>query len=148
MIRGVNQATFYILPMLADRHPDNYPRFRDCFIGEMSNSKTEKDQFGIPVKIFDYSKKTISLYLKIGNGNRKDFVEEIKELRSFPTYVKDYDDDFDNAYAVFLFTIPEEFKIDFDLILEGKIKQTTKEYRERLYKVFPKLKDKFDSLFN
>lgn len=31
MINGVNPATFIILPMLG-KHPDEYPRFRDCFI--------------------------------------------------------------------------------------------------------------------
>lgn len=33
MLHGVNPATFLILPMLG-KHPDEYPRFRDCFITE------------------------------------------------------------------------------------------------------------------
>ena len=33
LINGVNLATFIILPMLG-KHPDEYPRFRDCFIAE------------------------------------------------------------------------------------------------------------------
>lgn len=33
MLNGVNPCTFLILPMLG-KHPDEYPRFRDCFIEE------------------------------------------------------------------------------------------------------------------
>lgn len=33
MVNGMNQATFFVLPMLG-RHPDEYPRFRDCFAGK------------------------------------------------------------------------------------------------------------------
>lgn len=46
MINGVNPATFIILPMLG-KHPNEYPRFRDCFIGGLENAD-ENDQFGIP----------------------------------------------------------------------------------------------------
>ena len=49
MINGVNPATFFILPMVAEKHPDSYPRFRDCFIGKLSNSD-EDDQFGIQLR--------------------------------------------------------------------------------------------------
>ena len=34
MMFGVNQTcVFFILPMLG-RHPDKYPRFRDCFLSD------------------------------------------------------------------------------------------------------------------
>ncbi len=49
MINGVNPATFFILPMLG-KHPDEYPRFRDCFVGE--------DQ------------KSIEILTRVGGGNR------------------------------------------------------------------------------
>lgn len=42
MINGVNQATFYILPMLG-KHPDEYPRFRDCFTGKTKNWSDDCD---------------------------------------------------------------------------------------------------------
>ena len=47
MINGVQPAAFFVLPMLG-KHPDEYPRFRDCFIGKV-NSDEEIDQFGIPL---------------------------------------------------------------------------------------------------
>lgn len=145
-INGVNQATFFILPMLGEKHPDSYPRFRDCFIGELSNSDKD-DQFGIPIKVNDITKKVISLYTRIGGGNRENYQEEIKELRSHPNYIKDYDDDFDSTFATFQFSIPEEFESDFDLMLNGKINEISSKYKERLYNVFPKLKETFDSIF-
>ena len=37
MLHGVNPSTFFILPMLGEKHPDEYPRFRDCFIGDDKN---------------------------------------------------------------------------------------------------------------
>ena len=33
MMHGCNQSTFSILPMLG-KHPDKYPRFRDCFCSD------------------------------------------------------------------------------------------------------------------
>ncbi len=36
MINGVNPATFFILPMLG-KHPDEYPRFRDCLWVKMKS---------------------------------------------------------------------------------------------------------------
>jgi len=146
MINGVNPATFFILPMIAEKHPDNYPRFRDCFIGELLNSD-EDDQFGIPKKKTDDSK-TISIYTRTGGGNRSDYYEQINEIRAIPGFIKDYDDDFDSTFMTFLFAVPDEFKSDFDLITNGKIKEISENYKSRLYKVFPKLKDTFDKIFS
>lgn len=146
MINGVNPATFFILPMLGEKHPDSYPRFRDCFIGELSNSD-EEDQFGIPQKEQDVSKKVISIYTRVGGGNRDDYQDEIDELRSHPNYIKDYDDDFDSTFATFQFSVPEEFENDYDLIIAGDLKEISDKYKQRVYRVFPKLKETFDKIF-
>lgn len=145
VINGVNPATFFILPMLGEKHPDKYPRFRDCFVGELSNSDGN-DQFGIPLKKRD-SSKTISVYTRVGGGNRDDYENEINELRSHPNYIRDYDDDFDSTFATFLFSVPKEFETDYDLILSGELKKISEQYKSRLYAVFPKLKEQFDRMF-
>lgn len=145
VINGVNPATFFILPMLGEKHPDKYPRFRDCFVGELSNSDGN-DQFGIPFKKRD-SSKTISVYTRVGGGNRDDYENEINELRSHPNYIRDYDDDFDSTFATFLFSVPKEFETDYDLILSGELKKISEQYKSRLYAVFPKLKEQFDRMF-
>lgn len=124
MINGVNPAVFFILPMLGEKHPDNYPRFRDCFV---DNNE-------------------INIFTRVGGGNRNcGFGEE--ELQKHPNYLRDFDDEYDSTYATYVFSIPDEFKHDFDLIASGKIKEISKEYKERIYKVYPKLKETFDNIF-
>lgn len=124
MINGVNPATFFILPMLGEKHPNNYPRFRDCFVDSGE----------------------IRVYTRVGGGNRDcGFGEE--ELQQHPNYLRDEDDDFDSTYATYIFSVPNEWKEDFEKIMTGKIKEISQAYRERLYAVFPKLKDTFDKLF-
>lgn len=125
MINGVNPSTFFILPMLGEKHPDNYPRFRNCFI---NNNE-------------------IHVYTRVGGGNRDcGFGEE--ELQQHPNYLRDFDDEEDSTYATYVFSIPDEFKNDFELITSGKIREISQKYKERLYKVYPKLKETFDKIFS
>lgn len=149
MINGVQQETFFILPMLG-KHPDEYPRFRDCTIGKLKNSDSKKDQFNIPVKVKDFTDGEffISVYTRVGGGNRESYEEEIKELQESKYYVEDYDDDFDSTFTTFIFNVPDEWKDDFTKIIEGNLEKVSKEYINQCKKVFPKLEDKFDSLFN
>jgi len=125
MANGTNPATFLILPMLGEKHPDQYPRFRDCFV--------EGDE--------------IHVYTRVGGGNRDCGYGE-EELQAHPNYLRDEDDDFDNTYATYIFSVPEEWKSDFLKIIEGRGKEISKEYKDRLYAVFPKLKETFDEMFN
>jgi hypothetical protein len=139
MVNGVQPATFFLLPMLG-KHPDEYPRFRDCFAGKQ-NTDEELDQFGIPVHKHG-DEALISVYTRVGGGNRDDYDKEIKELQAMAGYVKDFDDDFDTTFATFVFKVPERFLNDFKLIKEGKIMETSKEYKAIVDKVYPKLKGK------
>lgn len=124
MLNGVNLATFFILPML-DKHPDEYPRFRDCFVGEDNNS--------------------IVVYTRVGGGNRNcGFGEE--ELYKHPNFIKTYDDCSDSTYGYYVFSIPKEWQEDFNAILNDKC--WTEAYHNQLCKVFPKLKDKFTEMYN
>ena len=131
IVNGVQPAAFFILPMLG-KHPDQYPRFRDCFTGDEEHPEYDNH---------------IHVYTRVGGGNREDYQKEIEELRAMPGFVTDFDDSFDSTFATFVFKVPEERKGDFDLIKVGKIKDISDEYREQLYSVFPKLKEKFDELF-
>lgn len=56
MICGVNPAAFFILPMLG-KHPDEYPRFRDCFVSDDETS--------------------IEVLTRVGGGNRGYGEEEL-----------------------------------------------------------------------
>ena len=129
MINGVNQATFYILPMLGEKHPDLYPRFRDCFV-----RKNDKD--------FE-----IHVYTRVGGNNRGQGYGE-EELLKHPNYLRDFDDDEDSTYATYVFSVPEEWKQDFEKIVEGELLDVSSEYQQRLKIVYPKLATQFDSIFN
>lgn len=123
LLCGVNPATFLILPML-DRHPDEYPRFRDCFVNEENQ---------------------IVVYTRVGGNNRNSLFNE-KELYKDPNFVNTYDDDYDSTYGYYVFNVPEKWKSDFDKIMNKE--KPSKEYVEQMCKVFPKLADKFRQLFN
>lgn len=130
MMQGVNQSTFFILPMLELGHPENLPRFRDCFV-----DITEKD------------KPEIHVYTRVGGGNRNDgFGEEV--FYKHPNYITTFDDDFDSTYGTYTFSVPEKWLNDFNLILSGNFKETSQEYRQLVIKTFPKIEDKLNELFN
>lgn len=122
-INGVNPATFYIFPMLEIGHPDNVERFRDCFL--------EDDK--------------IVIYTRTGGWNREDYPNEI--LTNHQNYLYDEDDEFDCTYANYYFSIPEKWKKDLEVILNGNVNDTSKEYQELVKKSFPKIKDKLESIF-
>jgi hypothetical protein len=132
-MEGRSTATFLILPMLG-YHPAEYPRLRDCFIGLKG----------------DENEGLIHVHAQIGGSARDSHAREIEWLTSFPTYVTDYDDSLDSAYAThatFVFGIPEEWVVDFGLLMLGKLLETSNAYRELLYKTFPTAKESLDKLF-
>ncbi len=122
LVHGVNPATFWILPMLG-KHPDEYPRFRDCFI---------KDN-------------CILVLLRVGGPNRNEGYGQ-EELEEDPHFIKTYDADFDCTYGYYEFSVPDEWKSDFEAIKNGK--KPSKEYLEQMCKVYPKLADKFRQQFD
>lgn len=127
MINGFNPACVLIMPMLR-RKQDEWPRFRDCFVTEDNN---------------------IAIYTRVGGGNRNAGYNEEK-LYEDPLFIKTYDDEYDNTYATYEFKVPEKWKADFDLILEGKVTEISEEYKTYLKEFFPTLKENgfFDRLFN
>jgi hypothetical protein len=131
MINGASLDTFFILPMLG-KHPDEYPRFRDCFTSDETHPEFNDH---------------IHVYTRVGSCNRGCGYNE-EELYKHPNYVSTFDDSFDSTFATYVFSVPEQFKEDFALIKDGKIKNISDNYRSELYRVFPKLKDIFDEIFN
>lgn len=123
MINGVNPATFIFLPMLG-KHPDDYPRFRDCFL-------TDDAQH-------------ILVYTRVGGNNRNGGYGE-EELYSHPNFIQTYDDDFDNTYGYYEFSIPDEWKEDFETLKNGG--KPSQKYIDQMCKVYPKLEEKFKELF-
>lgn len=126
---GVNQATFFILPLLELGHPERLPRFRDCFVNN-ENGQPE-----------------IHVYTRVGGGNRDaDFGEDV--FYKHPNYITTFDDDFDSTYGTYTFSIPEKWKADFELIMSGKIPETSDEYKKLVINTFPKAEEKLAQIFS
>jgi len=153
MMNGVTPAVLLFLPML-DNHPDKYPRFRDCFL-----SDPEKPEYN----------NHIIVYTRTGGGNRETYSNEYgykrcwdisdeeytkpeymfnDELKQLPGFVSDYDDDFDSTFANWVFNVPEQWQDDYEKLTKGKANQVSKQYIKQIKKVFPKLADKIDEIFN
>ena len=105
MLCGYNPSCFLFLPMLG-RKKEDYPRFRDCFITDEGN---------------------IGLYTRVGGNNRHcGFGEE--ELYKDPNFLTTYDDDYDDTYATYEFSVPEKYKKDFDCLASGNWPEVSDEY--------------------
>ena len=123
MIHGMNPATFLLLPMLG-RHPDEYPRFRDCFVGDDND--------------------TIVILTRVGGNNRVSCGEEI--LKGFEGFIRTWDREDDNTYGLYEYSIPERWMDDYRKITLGNLTEISKEYREEMNRVYPKLKDEFEEI--
>lgn len=122
MVNGVNPATFLILPMLG-KHPDEYPRFRDCFVNE---------------------KKQIVVLTRVGGNNRNCGYGE-ETIEQDKNFVKTYDAEWDNTYGYYVFNVPDEWKDDLDKFLNGE--KPSARYLDQMCKVYPKLEQKFREQF-
>jgi len=130
MLNGVTSATFFVLPMLG-KHPDEYPRFRDCFLHDAEHPE------------FDGH---IQVYTRTGGGNRESYESENADMQEHPEFVTDFDDSFDCTYATWVFRVPDKWKADLDKIADGRLNEISDEYKAE-YRVFPKLTEKFDEIF-
>lgn len=132
IMNGVTVATFFVLPMLG-KHPDEYPRFRDCFLQDEDHPEYNGH---------------IHVYTRVGGGNRDDYQGSIDEMRKHPNYIADFDDSFDSTFASFIFSVPDEWKEDFEKFTSGRGNEFSEAYKQRIFEVFPKLKEKLEQLFN
>lgn len=117
MLCGFSPACFWLMPMLG-RKQEEWPRFRDCFLGE--------------------NKDTIVIYTRVGGGNRECGYGEEK-LYEDPNFLKTWDDDYDSTYGYYEFRVPEKWRSDFDKIVAGEAKSVSDEYKALLAEFFPKL---------
>ena len=115
-----NQSCVLLAPMLTDENPQYFfPRFRDCYLSD--------------------DKEHIEIFTRVGGGNREEYEDEIEDMRSMPTYVSDYDDDFDCTYATFVFGVPDEWANDFESVKKREFDKLSDAYVERMQTCYPKL---------
>jgi len=131
MLHGVNPITFLLLPMLGDTHPDNYPRFRDCFLSDEDHPEYDNH---------------IHVFTRVGGGNRHcGFGEEM--LEDHPDFVASFDALDDSTYASYIFRVPAQWRPDFDLILADRVTEVSAAFQAQVRKVFPKLSQSWDALW-
>lgn len=117
LICGYNPACFWLMPMLG-RRQEEWPRFRDCFVGD--------------------KKDTIVIYTRVGGGNRNAGYGE-ETLYQDPNFIKTWDDEDDSTYGYYEFAVPERWKADFEKIINGHGKDISDEYKAVLCDFFPTL---------
>jgi len=127
VMNRVSAAALYFLPMLG-RHPDEFPRFRDCFVLASDLPASEN---------------RICVYTRTGGNNRLDYVNEIQAVQGMDWYEHDEDDGFDNTYMTFYFRVPPQYQKDFDTLLgSGELYRASPAYRTQIERVYPNLVDK------
>lgn len=114
MVNGFNPACVLIMPMLG-RKQEEWPRFRDCYVTPEHN---------------------IAIFTRVGGGNREQGYGEEK-LYDDPNFLRTYDYDADNTYAIYEFSVPDKWKRDFDVIMKGKFTDVSLEYINYLKHFFP-----------
>ena len=128
MVHGINPNTFLLTPMLFECHAQELPRFRDCFL----QTGEGEPKFGENI---------ILIYTRVGGGNRGcGFGEDV--FFKHPNYLSTYDDSFDSTFGNYIFSVPEEFKDDYEKIREGKASDVSLKLQERCRKIYPKLNEK------
>jgi len=138
MLFGYNPGCILLAPMLTDQNPEEFfPRFRDCYLSDDNES--------------------IIVYTRVGGGNRSYAMEPPHErvgygddcdddwsfgedkLYEMPTFIRTWDDDFDETYGYYEFGVPEEWREDFDHVKAGEFDQLSERYIDRMQGCFEKL---------
>lgn len=123
MVNGVRLLAFLTIPMLGDKHPSEYPRFRDVFAADSEHP--EWDGY-------------IHVYTRVGGNNRECGYGE-DELYDHSNYVATFDDNYDCTYATYVFSVPGEWRDDWNAVMEGRFEDTSDKYRAQVEKVCPKM---------
>lgn len=126
LMNGVTPATFFMLPMIG-MHPEEIPRFRDVFLKDEEHPEYDNH---------------IQVYTRVGGNNRNSGYGEEK-LEKHPNFIATFDDDFDNTFGTYVFSVPEEWKKDYDKIARGEFHNLSEEYKTCFSEIYPELKDRF-----
>ena len=86
---GENPDATALLGMIGLTRP-SFERYRDAYLNK-------------------YGTKIIVL-ARIGGGNTETYREVYENMKSHPYFIKAYDDNFDETYAYFEFSVPEKYK--------------------------------------
>lgn len=132
LMNGFNPACVFMLPMLG-KHPDQYPRFRNCFATLEDDRDPEEN---------------ILVLTRTGGGNREAYEEENQAIREMDYYIRDHDAEFDSTFAIWVFSVPDEWRNDFYKLYHMRIDEVSNDYQCMVRKMYPKISKKlFDNFF-
>ena len=122
-IHGWNPACYLLAPMLTggQKPTEFFPRFRDCY--------------ALPGRI--------AVYTRVGGANRSyerdghhavlpwydegcDFHEN--RLYAMDTFLETWDDPFDSTYGTYVFSVPPEWREDYDKVMHGILTEPSDGY--------------------
>lgn len=109
--------------------PPECGRFRDCYLVRGGDAASE-----------------IHVFTRNGGGNRLDHEEATARLRARPTFLRDFDDEYDNTYASYVFGVPEEWAGQVDMLVMARPDAyANPSFRERSEEALGRLRDDPDS---
>lgn len=123
MVGGYNKAARHVLAALRFRDSAEIPRFRDAYFKWKDDAKT------VAIAV---------VLTRTGGGNSKEYAAENAALAARPDFIRRYDDDYDNTYALFEYDVPS--KVD-----QMQIVYFLKRHDQAGQCMYPTLKEKFEA---
>lgn len=111
MLFGINEEMPVLLGMIGV-NTEYFDRFRDVDLIE------------------DGTK--IRVMTRLGGGNREDYEDTWKKIKSHELYITDYDDDFDCTYAYIEYNIPEKYKSTAKKMFKGEPVSFSEKFNKEL----------------
>lgn len=122
-------ACLFLAPMLTEENPQEFfPRFRDCFLSDDCGH--------------------IVIYTRVGGDNRSDPEDYDydpdwdygeSKLYAMPEFVRTWDDSFDSTYGYYEFSVPDQWRDDFQRIRNSEFDKLSDAYIERIQGCYPTL---------
>lgn len=114
MLFGMNVKPTILCGLIVNNPFKNIPRFRDAEVYYDDNGKL-----------------ILCILTRVGGNNREGYEEEIKFIRSLPNFIKDYDDEFDDTYAYFLYDVTE-WKNDIEAFMSSNFDRLSDNFKTKL----------------
>jgi hypothetical protein len=132
LIYGATIESFFVIPLLFGKHPNELPRFRNCWI--------IKNLDGYEIKILSRIGKK---YFDEGYGEEMYLNHELFLRFENKLITKEFTDD---TYGNYFFKIPNELKEDIVHIFLEKYQLISEENKELIKNIFPKLEKQLSKL--
>jgi hypothetical protein len=100
MMHGYEPTAGFVLQAL-NVNPDAIPRFRDAYVTYRDKPPEAGEKAGVMIMV---------ILTRTGGPNRPDYEVENASLRLLPGFIDDVDDEFDSTFALFRYTLPDQWR--------------------------------------